>query len=78
MIGDRLGCKSLERRRIVTLSDVMRGRFLGEVVEYVLRQPHRYIFEQGFTAVGDGTGFATGHEDSEVGIPGGHAQGRYR
>ena len=38
---DLLHFKSLEGSRNVVLSDVVRGGFLGKVVEHILRQPRR-------------------------------------
>ena len=43
--GGFLHFESLKGGRNVVLSDVVRGGFLGEVVEHILRQPRRQLLE---------------------------------
>ena len=56
--GNRFHSESLKRGRNVILSDVVRGGFLGEDVEHVLRQPRWKILRRVATVVGVGTGLA--------------------
>ena len=53
MSGNIFYFESLKRGRNVVLGDVVRGGFLGEVVEHVLRQPRRQILRHVVTVVGD-------------------------
>ena len=49
--GDLLHFESLKGSRNVVLSDVVRGGFLGEVVEHILRQPRSQVLRRVATVV---------------------------
>ena len=57
--GDLLHFESLKRSHDVGLSDVVRGGFLGEIVEHTSRQPRCQIFGDVAMVVEVGTGLST-------------------
>lgn len=59
----------------VVLGDVVRGGFLGEVVEDVLRQPRRQILWHVAVVVGVGTGLAALYRHALASISAGHVGG---
>ena len=70
--GNRFRSGSLERVGNVVLEYVVRGKFRGKVVEYVLRQPRWQILRHVATVVGVGTGLATLDRYAPGGISAGH------
>ena len=73
--GDLLHFESLKRSRNVVLSDVVRGGFLGDVVEHVLRRCRWQILRHVALIVGVGTGLAELHRNAPAGIRAGHVGG---
>ena len=67
--GDLLHFEWLKTGRNV-LADEVRGGFLGEVAEHILRQPHRDIFWHVTTVVGVGRGFAALYSRRRASAPG--------
>ena len=66
--GDILHFEALKGSRNVVLSDVVRGGFLGEVVEHISRRSHRYVLRHVATVVGFGTEHVALHTNAAVGI----------
>ena len=66
MSGDLLYFEAFERSRNSILNDVVRGGFLGEVVERLLSQPRWKILRYVITTVGDGTALAALYRNAPV------------
>ena len=50
------------------MSDVVRGEFLGIIVEHILRQPRRYVLWHVTAVVGVGTGLAAFYRHTPASI----------
>ena len=57
------------------MSDVLRGGFLGAIVEHILRQPRWQILRYVAMIMGVGTGLAALYPNAPVSIPAWHAGG---
>ena len=66
--GDLFHFESLKRSRNVILSDVVQGRFLGEVVGYILCQALWQTLRHFATVVGFGTGLAALYRNAPASI----------
>ena len=73
--GDLLHLESLKRSQDVVLSDVVRGGFLGEIVEHILRQPRWQILRDVAMVVGGGTGLAAFYRSALASIRAGNVGG---
>ena len=73
--GDLLYFESLKRSRNVVLRNVVRGGFLGQVVQHVLTQSRWQILRHVALVVGVGTGLPTLHQNAPASIHAGHVGG---
>ena len=73
--GDLLHFESLKRSRNVVLGNVVRGIFLGEIVEHILRQPRWQILRDVAMVVGGGTGLAAFYRSALASIRAGNVGG---
>ena len=75
MSGDLLHFEYLKGSQNLVLCDVVRGGFLGEIVEHILRQPRWQILRHVVMVVGVGTGLAALYRNAPASISAGHVGG---
>ena len=73
--GDLLHLECLQRSRHIALSDMVQGRFLGEIVENTLRQLYRQILRHVAMVVDVGTGRSALYRNAPVSIRAAHVGG---
>ena len=57
------------------LNDVVRGGYLGEIVEHILRQPRSQLLRHVAMVVGVGTGLTAWYRNAPASVRAGHFGG---